>query len=113
MGNPTAPKTKILLDKERTLLLDLNAMVEFEDATGKSLLSATSMSKMGMKEIRALLWACLIHEDEKLTLKQVGAMVHSSNLEEISASIEQTFSSAVSEKTEDTGDPLPENRPAG
>jgi len=93
--------------------LDLNAMVEFEDATGKSLLSAASLSKMGMKEIRALLWACLIHEDEKLTIKQVGALVHASNLEEISASIEQAFSSAMPEKTEDTGDPLPENRPAG
>ncbi len=108
MGNPTAPKTKITLDKERNLLLNLNAMVAFEEETGKSLLSAASLSEMGMKEIRALLWACLVHDDESLTLKQVGDMVHAGNLEEISKSIEQAFGAAMPEpeKKGDTGDPL-------
>ncbi|MEW5921562.1 MAG: GTA-gp10 family protein [Bacillota bacterium] len=110
MGNPTAPKTKIILDKERNLLLDLNAMVAFEEETGSSLLSATSMSRMGMKEIRALLWACLIHEDESLTVKQVGAMVHAGNLDEITKSIEKAFAVAMPEPQREekggAGDPL-------
>lgn len=106
MGNPTAPTVKINLDKERTLLFDLNAMVEFEEATGKSLMSGESLSNLGMKDIRALLWAGLVHEDEKITLKQVGKMVHLGNIEAISTSIESAFDAAMPEKKEDVNPPL-------
>ncbi|MCL5290561.1 MAG: hypothetical protein M1489_05990 [Firmicutes bacterium] len=112
MSDPTIPAVKLNLDKERNLLLDLNAMVTFEQETGKSLMEGADLSKMGMIEFRALLWACLIHEDESLTLKNVGAMVHPGNMEEVSNAIAKAFEAATPEPDGDKG-PLPEARPVG
>lgn len=89
------PKVKIMLDKERTLRLDLNAMVEFEEMTGKSLISGVNMQDLAIKDIRILLWACLMHEDEDLTLKQVGAMFSIENMEEIGSILEKAFATAM------------------
>lgn len=97
---------KITLDKERNLLLDMNAMAEFEKETGKSLMNGADLKKMGMRDFRALIWACLVHEDEKLTIKQVGAMIHAGNLEKVSTAIEKAFTAAMPEKSEDSGSPL-------
>jgi len=112
MSKITAPVVKVTLDRERSLLLDLNAMAEFEEYTGKSFLSVSSLTDMGMKDLRALLWACLIHEDENLTVKQVGAMVHSENMNRISDAIVKAFSMAMPEPNGDNP-PLTKSRPAG
>lgn len=119
--DPRERMVEIILDKPRKLKLDLNAMANFEKATGKNFSSAmpqplssdldkveevlgrefspkTDMVRfeeitgktfpMPMAgDIRALLWACLIHEDSKLTQSDVGKMVDMSNLEEISGKI--------------------------
>lgn len=106
MGNPTIPAVKIMLDKERTLLFDLNALVEYEEVTGKSLISGVNLSNLKMKDIRALLYAGLVHEDEKITLKQVGKLLHFGNLEGISALLEIAFAEAMPEKKEDNDPPL-------
>jgi hypothetical protein len=50
--------------------------------------------------IRALLWAGLIHEDENLTIKDVGKMV-GSNLNEISLKIIEAMSESLPEPDED------------
>lgn len=103
---------KITLDKERNLLLDLNAMAAFEETAGKSLMNGAGLKEMGMRDFRALLWACLIHEDESLTIKQVGSLVHAGNLVEISGAIEQAFTKAMPEPEGDQS-PLEESRPVG
>ncbi len=74
----------IELDKPRTLLFDLNAFAELEDKFGS-----------------LLLWAGLLHEDENLTERQVGAMISLTNVEKIMEQITEALTAAL---PEDTGD---------
>lgn len=79
------PVVKVILDKERTMRLDLNALEAFEDLTGKQMHEMGDKPKV--KDLKALVWASLLHEDEQLTIKQVGAMVHVGNLEEMTQAV--------------------------
>lgn len=97
------PAVTIMLDKERHMLLNLNAMCAFEEVTGESLFRGVDPEKMGAKELRALLWACLIHEDENLTLEQVGSWIDTGNMAEIAESITQAFQNAMPEAEEKKG----------
>lgn len=103
----TNPGVKIELGgKERTMILDLNAMATYEEVTGKSLFNA-DMKSIGAKELRALLWACLIHEDESLTLKQVGAWITGDNMGEVAQKLSAARGEAIPESKGDTEtDPL-------
>lgn len=65
----------IMLDKPRTLRFDLNAFAELEEKFGSMDAAFKAMKKGSLKAARALLWAGLLHEDETLTEKRVGAMV--------------------------------------
>jgi hypothetical protein len=67
------PSVPITLDKPRNLRFDLNAMVAFERATGKSIRDL-DIIKATDEESRALIWSCLIHEDKDLKLEDVGAL---------------------------------------
>lgn len=92
---------KVMLDRERILLLDLNAMVAFEDKTGKSMInSRTWDNDLTARDIRALLWACLIHEDENLTLEEVGKMIRSDNMDVITQALFEAWGMAMPEKEE-------------
>lgn len=104
---------KITLDKERNLLLDMNAMAEFEKETGKSLMNGASLKEMSAGDFRALLWACLVHEDESLTVKQVGSLVHAGNLAGVSNAIVQAFEAAMPEPEGNDQSPLTESRSVG
>ena len=122
------PAVTIELDKERHLLLDLNAMITFQETTGKNLFSAdtgkTLSKNMSPADLRALLWACLIHEDEKLTLEQVGSWIHTGNITDIATRLSETWNQAMpntentntvinktaGESAGETTDPLSQNR---
>lgn len=84
----------INLDKPRKLVFDLNAMSAYEEATGKSAFEIGEA--VTASSIRALLWACFIHEDESLTLKDVGKLIHAGNMQEIT----QKINSAVKTSTQ-------------
>ncbi len=104
MKNKTKP---IQLDKERNLRLDLNALYEFEEATGKSFFVQEDMSSLKAKDYRALLWCMLIHEDEELTLRDVGAMIDTDNF----ASVVKEVTAMLSEMGGGEGeDPLAEQQ---
>ena len=108
------PEVKITLDKERTLRFDLNAMVEFEEVTGKSLLSGKFKSgKMTPRDLRVMLWACLMHEDESLTEKQVGSWVTVHNMKEISDKLNEAFEVAMPESEAKEEAPLVGKPPLG
>ena len=117
MIDKVKPEVAIVLDKKRHLLLDLNAMVSFQEATGKNLFNESvtkSLAKsMNPVDLRALLWACLLHEDESLTLKQVGSWMHSGNLNEIAAGIQKAWGKAVPEMEAKPTRPLAKSRRAG
>lgn len=94
----------IELDKERNLLLDLNAMAEFEDLTNKNLFNLGT--DFSASDVRALLWACLVHEDEGLTLRDVGGMIGPGNMEYIVQKLEQVYSTQL---PQDKGQSQPKN----
>jgi len=88
-------KIPIKLDKKRNLLLNGNVMVSFEEATGKNLFQGDSLDNLSAKDFRALVWACLLHEDKDLTLEQVGAMIGAGNIEDIAAKLSEVWEGAT------------------
>lgn len=102
--------------KERHLKLDLNAMASFEEATGKSVF-ALDVSQLGAKDLRALLWACLLHEDKKLTPEEVGSWITLENMQDVAAGISAAFAAAMPAKPESADasppPPPPEIKTAG
>lgn len=71
------------LDRERKLRLDLNAMSEFEDITGKSLFTIGEKLQEA-RNIRALLYAAMVSAGEDITLDQVGEYIDMNNFGEMS-----------------------------
>ena len=55
-----------------------------------------------MKATRTLLWAGLLHEDESLTERKVGAMISLTNVETIMEQITRALTAALPEDTEQT-----------
>jgi hypothetical protein len=105
--NKVNPIMKIDLDKPRSIKFDLNAMVYLEETTGKSLQEIYNGQAPSMSSLRAILWACLIHEDPALTLEQVGSLVSMENMAEVSAKIAEALNAALPEGKGDTeSDPL-------
>ena len=90
----------IMLDKERHLLYDVNALIDLGDELGLNLLTADGGEELtgkmvrddatgeetfvsvqpSFRRVRAIVWAGLRHEDETLTVRQVGAMLDPTNL---------------------------------
>ena len=60
--------------KERLVRLGTNACVLFEEVTKKSLFDVLS-GDVKITDVRALLWAGLLHEDKNLTLEAVGDLI--------------------------------------
>lgn len=89
----------ITLDKERHLLFDMNSMASFEDVTNRSFFEfAQNMGKMTAKELRAFLWAGLVHEDKALTVEQVGSMISTANMGDIQKSLLTSVTSNLPEE---------------
>ena len=59
------------LDKPRTLRYGMNALAKIEDITGKSLMSL-DLNSVGVKDLLAIVYAGLYHEDKDLTIESVG-----------------------------------------
>lgn len=92
------PDVKIMLDKERILCLDLNAMCEFEIVTGKNLFDGSFRGDdLSARDMRALLWSCLLGDDPTLTLKQVGSMISIDNMSEVASRLNEAYDVAVPE----------------
>jgi len=84
--------------------LNLNAMINFEEVTGKELMNIKEGDTFNLKEIRALLWAGLHEEDNKLTLEAVGKLMRPDNMQDISNKIMEAYDNAMPEaEGEDTG----------
>jgi len=111
MGNKAKPLIPIELDKKRNFLYDLNAMISFEEITGKNTLQGINPADLSAKDFRALVWACLIHEDKELTLEQVGAMFHSRNMDEMANRLSAALEAAIPEGDKDA--PLAGKPPPG
>lgn len=108
MSRPTIPVVEIELDKIRHLRLDFNALARAEEATGKSLLNGIAWQNMTVKDYRALVWACLLHEDPELTLEDVGSLIHVGNVEYVTSCLTQLW--AASNPKEEADRPLAEGK---
>ncbi len=86
--------------EDRHFLLDLNAIEAFEEVTGINLMEANNLKgDMGIKELKALLFAGLSQEDPELTAKQVGSMIHAGNMMQLVAEITEAMQMSLPEKT--------------
>ena len=92
----------IELDRPRRLRVDFDAFCTYEEITGESLFTNPPTSAVG---IRALLFACLKHEDPTLTLEAVGKMIHVGNMKHVMAQIEKGMSAAMPQPV--AGGPVP------
>ena len=63
----------ITLDKPRTLRYGMNALAKIEDITGKTLMSL-DLNNVGIKDLLAIVYAGLCHEDKSLTLEVGDAL---------------------------------------
>lgn len=97
-----AQKITVDLDRPREVRLTLNAMLQFQDETGLDLQKPKDLQVMGLKEMRLLLWLCMrgtkqagligkiksaLGINRQLTLEEVGELVTSANLGEITQSL--------------------------
>mgnify|MGYP000167324072 CR=1 FL=1 len=87
-------KTTLNLDKEREYDLNLNALIKFEEETGKSLLNMQTGDVFNLKDIRALLWAGLSEFDD-ITIEESGKLVSMHNMEDVSNQIMEVYEDAM------------------
>lgn len=86
-----------MLDKERHLLFSLNAIDEMQDKFGGfDRLDTVLSGKDSIKNLRWLLTVLLnegaADDEEPLTEKQVGKLIHTGNFADVKAAIFKSFS---------------------
>jgi len=107
--NEAKPDVKIMLDRERVLRFDLNAMCEFETTTGQDLFDGGFPgTKMTFVIMRFMLWACLLDEDPTITLKQVGRLIGIWNMNYVTSRLSLAYEVAIPKQPEGkSARPLP------
>lgn len=98
----------IILDKPRTLRYGMNALAKIEDITGKSIL-ALDLNKVGIKDLLAIVYGGLYHEDKTLTIEKVGDLIDEySNLtdvaEKLGEALTEAFGGENTKKNETPGE---------
>ena len=95
-------KNKIMLDgMEYDITLDLNAFAELEEIYGDVTEALDKLKKGSFKAIRAILFAILKSQNDKLTLVKVGKMINMSNIVEITNKLNMTAEQSLPELTEE------------
>lgn len=108
MAHPLAEGIAIELDRPRTLVCDFNALIEFQRIVGRNPIQGNPLEQVDPETIRALLWACLIHEDPDLTLEDVGRMITFRNFTYVANRLIEAWEAALPEDDGQEGesDPL-------
>lgn len=88
-------KVKVTLDKERHLKYDLNAFAELEEHFGSVEKAMDAMKDGSVKALRVLLWAGLVHEDESITVKQVGSWIDFNTLLNITDKVNEAIADSL------------------
>lgn len=94
MANQQKKVVALNLDKPRTLRFTLNSLAEIEDRLGVPLTKMAEV-ELGIKSIRTMLWAGLIHEDKQITEEEVGDLVDFENLEYVQEKVAEAFTAAT------------------
>lgn len=84
----------IKLDKERTLRYGINALARIEESIGKPIMGL-DLEHLGVKELLAIVHAGLYHEDNSLTVEQVGNLIDDySDINEIAEKLGEALTAA-------------------
>ena len=87
---------KIMMDKERTLKFDLNALCELDESGMGFEQIITGLEERNFKKVRTILHAVMAHEeDDDFTEKQAGALVNMHNIEEVITALGEALSKAM------------------
>ena len=70
----------VILDKERHIIFDLNALADLEEEYGDITEAFKKLQSGSIKAIKKFIFIGLKHEDEELTEKEVGKMVTLENM---------------------------------
>lgn len=105
MENKAFPAVKVSLDKERTIIVSLGALAQYERASGKRPLAGEFDGKSASDTLY-MLWACLHEEDKTLTVDQVGLMLTAEKLVEAPAALNKAIVQAFPTPKGKSDDPL-------
>lgn len=101
MANPHRGQVALKAgDATYTLCLSANAICELEDHTGRSISEiATSLNgnNVGMKTVRALVWAALQDHHPDVDLKEAGRIITDAGMAETMEAVGNAFSLAFPE----------------
>ena len=89
MPRHEAVRIPIMLDRERFMVFDFNALSLAEGVTGKNYMQAEVWQAPSFSDLRALIYGGLKQDDPKLTVEDVGAMLNLGNIEEITKQLEE------------------------
>lgn len=95
---------KVMLDREREVKFDLNAMAKFAEITGHEIWEA-DWRNIKSADLRLMLWCALLRDDPSITLEGAGALIDSENMEQITQSLIATAAASMPKK--DDGSPNP------
>ena len=84
----------IILDRPRTLRSGLNALAKVEDIMGKNIMGL-DLNNVSIKDLLAIIYAGLYHEDKELTVEKVGDLIDEhSNITEVAEKLGEAFTEA-------------------
>jgi hypothetical protein len=91
-----------LQGRDYSLLLDVNGIVAFEEEMHESFFTFTTRSQEPdygptFKEIRALLYASMLHHQPSMTITEVGAIATPADLVAILAAVKEVIKNASPE----------------
>lgn len=89
---------KVFIDlngEKKEVKYTLNSFAELEEAYGSVDAAMEALSGQSIKAIRKILWAGLIHADERLTEKQVGAMITLGDIPDITEALGGAFNASM------------------
>jgi hypothetical protein len=90
MANKQRGYVSIQLDKARNLRFTTNALAELEDMLGHPV-TKMDQDNVGIKTLRAMLWAALLDESPDLTIQEAGCLMDQGDMQEISASVSEAL----------------------
>ena len=100
--------------KDRPFLLDFNAWADLEDELGMDffeIIGKFQEGKPSIKLMRAILWAGFKQCDPDITVRDVGAMLSVSNLQEAADAITKAVEQHMPEPSKDVDIPNPPTTP--
>lgn len=127
------PTEKIVLDRERLMVFDMNTLCRLESVLGTSVLQlladmrgdfaamaeaaksgdTTARIPITVTQMRALVWATLAEDDPKLTVEDAGRLVHFGNFQLFAAAVGRLMKRFFPEPTvEEDASPLAQGEAA-